>query len=102
MITLIPRMTEKAYAQSTQNTYVFSVPMTANKAGITSAVETQYEGVKVKDVRVVVQNGKKVRAYRGKRNAPGTAHRKDTKKAYVSLAEGSIQLFDETPEEETK
>jgi len=95
-------MTEKAYAQSMLNTYVFSVPMTANKAGIITSVETQYEGVKVKDVRVVVQNGKKVRAYKGKRNAPGTAHRKDTKKAYVSLSEGSIQLFDEKVEEETK
>lgn len=100
MITLIPRMTEKAYAESTKNTYVFNVPMDANKASITNAVEAQYDGVKVKDVRVVIRNGKKVRAYRGKKNVPGIAFRKDTKKAYVTLSEGSIALFDN--EEETK
>ena len=95
MITLIPRMTEKAYAQSASNTNVFTVPMTANKSDIIAAVESQYEGVKVKDVRVVVQTGKRVRAYKGKRQAPGVAKRKDTKKAYVSLSEGSIQIFNE-------
>lgn len=101
MITLIPRMTEKAYAQSQVGTYVFSVPLTTNKAEIIKAVESQYEGVKVKDVRTVVHNGKQVRAYRGKRQNPGRAHRTDTKKAYVSLASGTIELFKEV-EEETK
>ena len=65
------------------------------------AVESQYEGVKVKDVRTVVQNGKQVRAYRGKRQNPGHAHRTDSKKAYVSLSSGTIELFKEV-EEETK
>ena len=101
MITLIPRMTEKAYAQSQAGTYVFSVPLTTNKAEIIKAVESQYEGVKAKDVRTVVQNGKQVRAYRGKRQSPGRAHRTDSKKAYVSLASGTIELFKEV-EEETK
>lgn len=100
MIALIPRMTEKAYAQSLSGTYVFDVPMTANKASIIEAVEAQYDGVKVKDVRTVVRDGKRVRAYRGKRHMPGVAFRKDTKKAYVSLSEGSITLFNEA--EETK
>lgn len=98
MITLIPRMTEKAYAQSQAGTYVFTVPSTSNKAEIIKAVEAEY-GVVVKDVRTVVQNGKQVRAYRGKRQNPGRAKRVDTKKAYVSLREGSIELF---KEEETK
>lgn len=103
MITLIPRMTEKAYAQSQAGTYVFSVPLSANKAQIIAAVETQYEGVKVKDVRTVVQNGKQVRAYRGKRQNPGRAHRTDSKKAYVSLTSGTIELFkEEEAVEETK
>lgn len=95
MITLIPRMTEKAYAASQTGTYVFTVPVTAVKAEIIRAVETQYEGVKVKDVRTVVQNGKAVRAYRGKRANPGRAHRSDSKKAYVTLSTGTIELFKE-------
>jgi len=100
MITLIPRMTEKAYAESLKGTYVFTVPMVANKAAIITAVEAQYPGVKVKDVRSVVQNGKVVRASRGKRANPGLAARSDSKKAYVTLREGSIELFKE--EKETK
>ncbi len=99
MVTLIPRMTEKAYAQSQAGTYVFTVPITANKAEIIKAVHAQYEGVVVKDVRTVLQTGKKVRAYRGKRANPGRAKRTDTKKAYVSLKSGTIELF---KEEETK
>lgn len=95
MITLIPRMTEKAYAASQSGIYVFEVPIVSNKAEIITAVESQYAGVKVKDVRVVVQNGKMVRAYRGKRANPGRAQRSDRKKAYVTLREGSIELFKE-------
>lgn len=100
MITLIPRMTEKAYAQSQAGTYVFRVPLTANKAEVIRAVESQYEDVTVKDVRLLVQNGKAVRAYRGKRANPVRAKRADTKKAYVTLSKGTIELFKE--EKETK
>lgn len=100
MITLIPRMSEKAYTQAQAGTYVFTVPLTANKAEIIRAVEGQYEGVKVKDVRSVVQNGKQVRAFKGKRQNPGRAHRADSKKSYVTLSKGTIELFKE--EEETK
>ena len=100
MINLIPRMTEKAYRESVVGgNYVFDVPMNANKASIIAAVEAEYDGVKVKDVRTVVRNGKTVRSYRGKRSAPAMASRKDKKIAYVSLSEGSIELF---KEEETK
>lgn len=96
MISLIPRMTEKAYRESMVNgTYVFDVPMTANKASIIEAVEAEYDNVVVGDVRTVVRNGKSVRSYRGKRNAPIQAHRKDKKIAYVTLSEGSIELFKE-------
>lgn len=98
-----PRATEKAYAQSQQNIYVFNVPMDANKNEIAASVETQY-GVKVTGVRTVVQNGKAVRFSRGKNRYPGTTNRTDSKKAYVTLAEGdSIKVFAE-PEakEETK
>jgi ribosomal protein L23 len=64
-------------------------------------VETQFE-VKVTRIKTLVQNGKAVRFSRGKNRAPGNTTRKDSKKAYVTLASGdSIQVFD-TPEEEKK
>jgi large subunit ribosomal protein L23 len=101
-ISVIPRATEKAYAQSQNNIYVFNVPLTANKSQIVDAVETQFE-VKVTGIKTLVQNGKAVRFSRGKRSYPGTTHRKDSKKAYVTLAEGdSIQVFEQPAEEEKK
>lgn len=100
-ILVTPRATEKAYAQSTStNTYVFDVPLTANKQQIAAAVAEQYS-VEVKSVTTLVQNGKAVRYSRGKNRYPGTTARKDSKKAYVVLAEGSsIQVFEEPAKEE--
>mgnify|MGYP000088377850 CR=1 FL=1 len=90
-----PRATEKAYAQSQKNVYVFNVPLTATKRDVAESIETQYD-VKVVNVTTVVQNGKAVRYSRGKNRYPGTTTRKDSKKAYVTLAEGnSIQVFAE-------
>lgn len=95
MLTLIPRVSEKAYAASQTGTYVFNVPMTANKAGVITALKEQFD-VTAKDVRFVVQKGKPVRASRGKRAQPGQALRSKKKKAYVSLVEGaSLNLFNE-------
>ena len=48
-----------------------------------------------KTMEVGPMTGKQVRAYRGKRANPGKAQRADTKKAYVTLSEGAIQLFKE-------
>jgi len=103
LISVIPRATEKAYAQSlSNNVYVFNVPLTANKQQIVAAVETQFE-VKVTGIKTLVQNGKAVRFSRGKNRYPGTTTRKDSKKAYVTLAKGdSIQVFEEPAEEEKK
>ena len=101
-ILITPRATEKAYGLiNGQNTYIFNVPMDANKQQITDAVEAEY-GVKVKSVKTLVQSGKAVRYSRGKNRYPGTTNRKDTKKAYVTLSEGSIQVFDEPAAEEKK
>lgn len=95
MLTLIPRVSEKSYQLASQNTYVFNVPLSANKQQISAAVAEQYSVI-VKDVRCVIHKGKKVRAYRGKRQNPGRAYRTDVKKAYVSLAEGNtIEMFKE-------
>jgi large subunit ribosomal protein L23 len=100
MIFVTPRATEKAYRLVTsQNTYVFDVPTSANKQQIVNAVEAQYEGVKVASIKTAVQNGKAVRYSRGKNRYPGTTTRRDTKKAYVTLSEGKIRVFDEATEE---
>ena len=100
---IVPRATEKAYAQSlASNTYVFTVPLGTNKQQIIAAVESQFD-VKVTNIKTLVQNGKAVRFSRGKNRYPGTTARKDSKKAYVTLAEGdSIQVFDVPAEEESK
>ena len=101
-ITVIPRKTEKAYTQSLANVYVFDVPRSANKKQIADAVKTQFD-VTVTGVKTLVQAGKAIRYSRGKNRYPGTTQRKDSKKAYVTLAEGSsIQVFDAQQAEEEK
>lgn len=100
-ITVTPRVSEKAYRLvSEHNTYIFDVPMAANRQQITDAIESQFE-VKVANIRTLVQSGKSIRYSRGKRRFPGTTHRSDTKKAYVTLVEGnSIKVFDEATEQQ--
>ena len=94
-ILITPRATEKAYGLSGKNVYVFNVPLTANKQQIAAAVAEQYE-VKVINVTTAVQAGKAIRFSRGKNRYPGTTTRKDSKKAYVTLAEGNtIQMFEQ-------
>lgn len=102
MISIFPRATEKAYGLSKSNTYVFDTPVNANKQQIKEAVETQF-GVRIISIKTLIQDGKAVRFSRGKRSYPGTTHRQDFKKAYVTLAEGDkIKVFDEPAEEPVK
>lgn len=99
---ITPRMSEKAYKSAQDGTYVFNVPAGLEKAEIAKMIATDY-GVKVEDVRVVVQTGKRIRSSRGKRAMPAVAQRKDTKKAYVRLAEGEkLSLFNEEEAKEEK
>jgi large subunit ribosomal protein L23 len=101
-ILVTPVTTEKAYGQSQKNVYVFTAPVAANKQQITEAIESQY-GVKVAGIKTLVQSGKAIRFSRGKNRYPGTTHRTDSKKAYVTLSEGTIQVFEQPVEaEETK
>lgn len=101
-IFITPRATEKAYGQSQKNVYVFNVPLKSNKQQIAAAVEAQFE-VTVTNVKTLVQSGKAVRFSRGKNRYPGKTTRKDSKKAYVTLAEGSsIQVFEEPAAVEEK
>lgn len=101
-ISVFPRATEKAYAQSKNNVYVFDTPVSANKQQIIAAIQTQFK-VKVVGIKTLVQKGKAIRISKGKRSQPGTVLRKDSKKAYVTLAEGdSIKVFNEEVAPETK
>lgn len=103
LINISPRATEKAYRLvSGQNTYVFNVPLTANKQEIAATVEAENKGVKVASIKTAVQSGKAVRYSRGKHRYPGTTNRKDTKKAYVTLSEGSIAVFETEEQKEEK
>ncbi len=98
-----PRATEKAYRLvNGQNTYVFDVPLSANKNEIVAAVEEQFEGIKVASIKTLVQSGKSVRFSRGKNRYPGTTTRQDSKKAYVTLSEGKIKVFEQDAEKEEK
>lgn len=100
-ILVTPVTTEKAYGLSQKNIFVFQVPLTANKQQIVATVESQYD-VKVSTIKTLVQSGKAVRFSRGKNRYPGTTHRTDSKKAYVTLAAGSSLNFFEQPAEEEK
>jgi large subunit ribosomal protein L23 len=96
-LSLIPHISEKAYAQSLNSTYVFKVPVSSNKQQIVAAVTAQY-GVKVADARIVIAKGKVKRSVKGGKQYSG--QRSNTKKAYVTLVEGdSIKIFDKKSEE---
>jgi large subunit ribosomal protein L23 len=93
-INLFPLTTEKAFALSKNNVYVFDVPTEVNRQQVKQAVETQFK-VKVTGVKTLIQTGKVIRFSKGKRSQPGITKRQDAKKAYVSLAKGSkIKVFD--------
>jgi len=83
-----PIVTEKAMAlQEKQNTYCFEVDLSANKIEIKAAVEEMF-GVKVLDVRTLVNHGKVKRAGRA------TGKRSNWKKAFVRLeGEGKLDLL---------
>ena len=93
-VTLNPRLSEKAYAQSEQrNTYVFDVRPGINKFDVAKAVAAQYE-VKIEKVRIAGVPGKAMRAYRQRGRKSISGRRSDIRKAYVTLKEGDkLPLF---------
>lgn len=96
-ILVTPVTTEKAYGLSQNGIYVFNVPVDANKQQIADAIKEQYS-VTAKSIKTLVQSGKAVRFSRGKNRYPGTTSRSDSKKAYVTLAEGSLNFFEQPAE----
>ena len=103
-ITLKPRLNEKTYSLAAARVYVFTVDRGVNKHSIARAVEEQFE-VKVTTVNTmnVIGKAKRIISISGKRTVNAEGHRNDTKKAYVTLAEGfSLPFFDAVEEETAK
>jgi large subunit ribosomal protein L23 len=99
---LRPRISEKAYGLSQENTYVFNVPKDANRLGVAQAVSEQFE-VTVEDVRMANSKGKVKTQYTKRRRTTGK--RVDTKRAYVRLKDGDkLPIFaaEEAEEEKAK
>jgi large subunit ribosomal protein L23 len=87
-IIIAPVVSEKSYGLMEQNVYTFLVEPTSNKTQIKIAVEKIF-GVKVDSVNTVNRDGKR------KRTRTGYGQRKNTKRAYVTLRQGSdsIDIF---------
>lgn len=87
-IIIRPIVTEKSYRLEDQGKYVFEVDPRANKTEIKIAIEKIF-GVKVDSVNTMNRKGK------ARRTRDGIGKRKDTKRAIISLREGSIEIYGE-------
>jgi large subunit ribosomal protein L23 len=85
-ILIAPVVSEKSYNLLDEGKYTFVVDPNANKTEIKIAVE-QVFGVKVASVNTINRKGK------ARRTRNGLGKRKDTKRAIVTLREGSIDIF---------
>lgn len=87
-IILAPVISEKAYGLLEENQYTFVVHPDANKTQIKIAIEQIFD-VQVTSVNTVNREGKR------KRTRYGYGKRKNTKRAIVTLREGSnpIEIF---------
>ena len=82
-----PLVTEKSnLMKETGSVVAFEVAMGSNKVEIKQAIERAFN-VKVQDVRTMVVAGKV------KRTGRSIGKRSNVKKAYVTLAEGTIDFF---------
>ena len=85
-ILLAPVVSEKSYGLLDEGKYTFIVDPRANKTEIKIAVERVF-GVKVDSVNTLNRQGKT------RRTKFGLGKRKNTKRAIVTLKEGSIDIF---------
>ena len=85
-ILIAPVVSEKSYSLLDQGKYTFIVDPRANKTEIKIAVERVF-GVKVDSVNTLNRQGKT------RRTKFGLGKRKNTKRAIVTLKEGSIDIF---------
>ena len=89
-ILLSPVVSEKSYGLLDEGKYTFIVDPRANKTEIKIAVERIF-GVKVDSVNTLNRQGKT------RRTKFGLGKRKNTKRAIVTLKEGSIDIFGGSP-----
>ena len=87
-IIIRPVVSEKSYGSMDDGVFTFVVHSGANKVQIRQAVEAIYPDVKVDKVNTLNRKGKK----RRNRRSPTFGSRPDTKRAIVTLAEGSDQI----------
>ena len=85
-IILKPVVSEKSYGLIDEGKYTFVVDPDANKTEIRQAVEKVFN-VKVASVNTINRQGK------SRRTRSGTGKRKDTKRAIVTLKDGTIDIF---------
>ncbi len=85
-VLVAPVVSEKSYGLLDEGKYTFVVDPRANKTEIKIAVE-QVFGVKVASVNTINRKGKL------KRTRFGMGKRKDSKRAIVTLREGTIDIF---------
>lgn len=85
-VLVAPVVSEKSYGLIDEGKYTFLVDPRANKTEIRIAVE-QVFGVKVESVNTINRKGKT------RRTRFGLGKRKDTKRAIVTLKEGTIDIF---------
>ena len=84
-IIVAPVVSEKSYGLMEQGVYTFLVHTDANKTQIKIAVQEIF-GAKVASVNTLNREGKR------KRSRTGYGKRKNTKRAYVTLREGSDSI----------
>lgn len=89
-VILRPVVSEKSYGLLDHNVYTFEVSPAASKPEIRDAVQTIWPGVKVLKVNTLNRKGKRIR----NRRSFTYGHRSNTKRAIVTLADGSIDLFE--------
>ena len=85
-VLLAPVVSEKSYTLMDEGKYTFLVDPRANKTEIKIAVEEIFD-VKVASVNTLNRVGKT------RRTKFGMGKRKDTKRAIITLKEGSIDVF---------
>src|SRR5690606_20483477 len=85
-VLLAPAVSEQSYALLDQGKHTFVVDPRANKTEIKRAVEQIFD-VKVESVHTMNRPGKT------RRTRFGLGKRKDTKRAIVTLREGTIDIF---------
>ena len=85
-ILISPVVSEKSYGLLDEGKYTFTVDPRSNKTEIKLAIEKIFN-VEVASINTLNRQGKT------RRTRFGTGKRKDTKRAIVTLREGSIDIF---------